>query len=77
MLIIDTLNNHIIFHPSELLEAPSDAGELQAVTKAKILYRSCMNESKLQTCTQLCKVWLWRLFICSFHLFLNQILTLS
>ncbi|XP_037550251.1 phosphate-regulating neutral endopeptidase PHEX [Nematolebias whitei] len=32
----------------ELLEAPSDADELQAVTKAKILYRSCMNETILE-----------------------------
>lgn len=34
------------FSPSELLEAPSDAAELEAVRKAKILYRSCMNESE-------------------------------
>uniref|UniRef100_A0A3Q2E4R0 Phosphate regulating endopeptidase homolog, X-linked n=1 Tax=Cyprinodon variegatus TaxID=28743 RepID=A0A3Q2E4R0_CYPVA len=30
---------------TELLEAPSHAKELEAVTKAKILYRSCMNET--------------------------------
>lgn len=36
------------FSPSELLEAPSDAAELEAVRKAKILYRSCMNESEFQ-----------------------------
>ncbi|XP_077365580.1 phosphate-regulating neutral endopeptidase PHEX [Festucalex cinctus] len=32
----------------ELLEAPSEADELEAVTKAKILYRSCINESLLE-----------------------------
>lgn len=32
----------------ELLEAPSDPAELQAVTKAKTLYRSCMNETVLE-----------------------------
>ncbi|TNN61377.1 Metalloendopeptidase PEX [Liparis tanakae] len=31
-----------------LLEAPSDPDELEAVTKAKILYRSCMNETILE-----------------------------
>lgn len=33
----------------ELLEAPSDPAELEAVTKAKVLYRSCMNESECVT----------------------------
>ncbi|XP_068160623.1 phosphate-regulating neutral endopeptidase PHEX [Antennarius striatus] len=32
----------------ELLETPSGPGELEAVTKAKILYRSCMNETILE-----------------------------
>ncbi|XP_061661264.1 phosphate-regulating neutral endopeptidase PHEX isoform X2 [Syngnathoides biaculeatus] len=32
----------------ELLEMPTEPDELEAVTKAKILYRSCMNESLLE-----------------------------
>lgn len=35
----------------ELLEAPSGPDELEAVTKAKTLYRSCMNESESDTHT--------------------------
>ncbi|XP_069015864.1 phosphate-regulating neutral endopeptidase PHEX [Embiotoca jacksoni] len=42
------LRQHVDIRLKELLEAPSDADELQAVTKAKILYRSCMNESVLE-----------------------------
>lgn len=30
----------------ELLEQPSVAGDIEAVKKAKMLYRSCMNESE-------------------------------
>lgn len=36
----------VLFSLLELLEAPSEAAELEAVRKAKILYRSCMNESE-------------------------------
>lgn len=43
-----SLVDNVPFSPSELLEAPSAAAELEAVRKAKILYRSCMNESELQ-----------------------------
>ncbi|GLD69167.1 phosphate-regulating neutral endopeptidase [Lates japonicus] len=39
------LRQHVDIRLKELLEAPSDPDELDAVTKAKILYRSCMNES--------------------------------
>ncbi|MED6294397.1 hypothetical protein CHARACLAT_020643, partial [Characodon lateralis] len=42
------LRQHVDIRLKELLEAPSDAKELEAVTKAKILYRSCMNESILE-----------------------------
>ncbi|XP_007555766.1 phosphate-regulating neutral endopeptidase PHEX isoform X2 [Poecilia formosa] len=42
------LRQHVDIRLKELLESPSDAKELQAVTKAKILYRSCMNESILE-----------------------------
>lgn len=35
-----------MFSLSELLEAPVDPAELEAARKAKILYRSCMNESE-------------------------------
>ncbi|KAF7214142.1 phosphate-regulating neutral endopeptidase PHEX isoform X1 [Nothobranchius furzeri] len=42
------LRQHVDLRLKELLEAPSDADELQAVTKAKILYRSCMNETMLE-----------------------------
>lgn len=39
----------LFFSLSELLEAPMDPNELEAVTKAKIVYRSCMNESEFWT----------------------------
>ena len=39
----------VFFSLSELLEAPLDPKELEAVTKAKILYRSCMNECESST----------------------------
>uniref|UniRef100_A0A3Q1B2F8 Phosphate regulating endopeptidase homolog, X-linked n=1 Tax=Amphiprion ocellaris TaxID=80972 RepID=A0A3Q1B2F8_AMPOC len=42
------LRQHVDIRLKELLEAPSDPDELQAVTKAKILYRSCMNETVLE-----------------------------
>lgn len=45
-LIVDAVSTDGSFSLTELLEAPSDAKELEAVTKSKILYRSCMNESK-------------------------------
>lgn len=40
------MRENVLFSPLELLEAPSEASELEAVRKAKILYRSCMNESE-------------------------------
>lgn len=57
MVRVDVINNinlhvHVLTrllmcpYLSELLEAPSEPNELEAVTKAKILYRSCMNESE-------------------------------
>ncbi|KAM9333255.1 LOW QUALITY PROTEIN: phosphate-regulating neutral endopeptidase PHEX [Pholidichthys leucotaenia] len=42
------LRQQVDMRLKELLEAPSESDELQAVTKAKILYRSCMNESILE-----------------------------
>uniref|UniRef100_A0A668A558 Phosphate regulating endopeptidase homolog, X-linked n=1 Tax=Myripristis murdjan TaxID=586833 RepID=A0A668A558_9TELE len=42
------LRQHVDIRLKELLEAPSDPDELEAVTKAKILYRSCMNETLLE-----------------------------
>ncbi|XP_061777527.1 phosphate-regulating neutral endopeptidase PHEX [Nerophis ophidion] len=42
------LRQHVDMRLKELLEAPTDANELEAVTKAKVLYRSCMNESLLE-----------------------------
>uniref|UniRef100_A0A4W6BRE5 Phosphate regulating endopeptidase homolog, X-linked n=1 Tax=Lates calcarifer TaxID=8187 RepID=A0A4W6BRE5_LATCA len=42
------LRQHVDIRLKELLEAPSDPDELDAVTKAKILYRSCMNETMLE-----------------------------
>lgn len=42
------LRQHVDVKLKELLEAPSDPDELQAVTKAKTLYRSCLNESVLE-----------------------------
>lgn len=41
------LIENLLFSLLELLEAPSGPAELEAVRKAKILYRSCMNESEL------------------------------
>ncbi|XP_068437863.1 phosphate-regulating neutral endopeptidase PHEX [Clinocottus analis] len=42
------LRQNVDLRLKELLEAPSDPDELEAVTKAKILYRSCMNETILE-----------------------------
>lgn len=42
------LRQHVDIRLKELLEAPSDAEELEAVSKAKTLYRSCMNETILE-----------------------------
>ncbi|KAM8731774.1 phosphate-regulating neutral endopeptidase PHEX [Acanthopagrus schlegelii] len=42
------LRQHVDIKLKELLEAPLDPKELEAVTKAKILYRSCMNETVLE-----------------------------
>eukprot|EP00064_Thunnus_orientalis_P020988 superscaffoldBa00006100_g21142 len=42
------LRQHVDIRLKELLEAPSDPDELTAVSKAKILYRSCLNESTLE-----------------------------
>ncbi|XP_047468059.1 phosphate-regulating neutral endopeptidase PHEX [Mugil cephalus] len=42
------LRQHVDIRLKELLQAPSHPDELEAVTKAKILYRSCMNESLLE-----------------------------
>uniref|UniRef100_A0A7N8X5Y5 Phosphate regulating endopeptidase homolog, X-linked n=1 Tax=Mastacembelus armatus TaxID=205130 RepID=A0A7N8X5Y5_9TELE len=42
------LRQHVDIRLKELLEAPSDPNELEAVSKAKILYRSCMDETMLE-----------------------------
>ncbi|XP_077592710.1 phosphate-regulating neutral endopeptidase PHEX [Stigmatopora nigra] len=42
------LRQQVDLRLKELLETPSEDGELEAVTKAKTLYRSCMNESLLE-----------------------------
>ncbi|XP_068566340.1 phosphate-regulating neutral endopeptidase PHEX [Cebidichthys violaceus] len=42
------LRQNVDLRLKELLEAPSDPDELEAVTKAKILYRSCLNETILE-----------------------------
>lgn len=42
------LRQHVDIKLKELLEAPSNADELDAVKKAKILYRSCLNETVLE-----------------------------
>ncbi|KAI4806657.1 hypothetical protein KUCAC02_017472 [Chaenocephalus aceratus] len=42
------LRQNVDVKVKELLEAPSPPDELEAVTKAKILYRSCMNETILE-----------------------------
>ncbi|KAK9527491.1 hypothetical protein VZT92_014049 [Zoarces viviparus] len=42
------LRQNVDLRLKELLEAPSDPDELEAVTKAKTLYRSCMNETILE-----------------------------
>ncbi|XP_049605007.1 phosphate-regulating neutral endopeptidase PHEX [Syngnathus scovelli] len=46
--IYQLLRQQVDLRLKELLEAPTEAGELEAVTKAKILYRSCINESLLE-----------------------------
>uniref|UniRef100_A0A665X4T5 Phosphate regulating endopeptidase homolog, X-linked n=1 Tax=Echeneis naucrates TaxID=173247 RepID=A0A665X4T5_ECHNA len=40
------LRQHVDIQLKELLEAPSKPDELEAVSKAKILYRSCINEGE-------------------------------
>nr|XP_040023571.1 phosphate-regulating neutral endopeptidase PHEX [Gasterosteus aculeatus aculeatus] len=42
------LRQNVDLRLKELLEAPSGPDELEAVTKAKTLYRSCMNETALE-----------------------------
>uniref|UniRef100_H3D7Y1 Phosphate regulating endopeptidase homolog, X-linked n=1 Tax=Tetraodon nigroviridis TaxID=99883 RepID=H3D7Y1_TETNG len=42
------LRQEVDIRLKELLEAPADAAELEAVGKAKVLYRSCMNETVLE-----------------------------
>ncbi|KAK7881144.1 hypothetical protein WMY93_029553 [Mugilogobius chulae] len=42
------LRQHVDIKLKELLEASSNADELEAVKKAKMLYRSCLNESVLE-----------------------------
>uniref|UniRef100_A0A674NYW5 Phosphate regulating endopeptidase homolog, X-linked n=1 Tax=Takifugu rubripes TaxID=31033 RepID=A0A674NYW5_TAKRU len=42
------LRQEVDIRLKELLEAPSEASELEAVRKAKTLYRSCMNETILE-----------------------------
>ncbi|XP_034021854.1 phosphate-regulating neutral endopeptidase PHEX isoform X2 [Thalassophryne amazonica] len=42
------LRQEVDIQLKELLEAPSHPDELEAVTKAKIFYRSCMNETELE-----------------------------
>ncbi|KAM9827870.1 phosphate-regulating neutral endopeptidase PHEX isoform 2-T2 [Neosynchiropus ocellatus] len=42
------LRQQVDLRLKELMEAPSDPGELEAVTKSKMLYRSCMNETLLE-----------------------------
>uniref|UniRef100_A0A665X4W7 Phosphate regulating endopeptidase homolog, X-linked n=1 Tax=Echeneis naucrates TaxID=173247 RepID=A0A665X4W7_ECHNA len=42
------LRQHVDIQLKELLEAPSKPDELEAVSKAKILYRSCINEAMLE-----------------------------
>uniref|UniRef100_A0A3P8PAF9 Phosphate regulating endopeptidase homolog, X-linked n=1 Tax=Astatotilapia calliptera TaxID=8154 RepID=A0A3P8PAF9_ASTCA len=42
------LRQHVDIQLKELLQAPSDPDELEAVTKAKSLYRSCLNETLLE-----------------------------
>ncbi|XP_061522224.1 phosphate-regulating neutral endopeptidase PHEX isoform X2 [Phycodurus eques] len=42
------LRQQVDMRLKELLEMPTEPDELEAVTKAKILYRSCMNESLLE-----------------------------
>ncbi|KAM6953381.1 phosphate-regulating neutral endopeptidase PHEX [Aplochiton taeniatus] len=42
------LRQQVDVHLKELLETPSGPDELEAVTKAKVLYRSCMDEAKLE-----------------------------
>ncbi|XP_053715599.1 phosphate-regulating neutral endopeptidase PHEX isoform X2 [Synchiropus splendidus] len=42
------LRQQVDLRLKELMEAPSEPGELEAVTKSKVLYRSCMNETLLE-----------------------------
>ncbi|KAL1006229.1 hypothetical protein UPYG_G00069520 [Umbra pygmaea] len=42
------LRQHVDIRLKELLEAPSDTEEIAAVTKAKVLYQSCMDEAMLE-----------------------------
>lgn len=42
------LRQHVDIRLKELLEAPSNPDELDAIKKAKILYHSCMNETILE-----------------------------
>ncbi|KAI1891261.1 hypothetical protein AGOR_G00141950 [Albula goreensis] len=42
------LRQNVDLRLKELLETPTAPGEIEAVTKAKVLYRSCMNETALE-----------------------------
>ncbi|XP_063063489.1 phosphate-regulating neutral endopeptidase PHEX [Engraulis encrasicolus] len=42
------LRQNVDIKLKELLEKPVDAGDIEAVQKAKVLYRSCMNEGLLE-----------------------------
>ncbi|CAL8321264.1 unnamed protein product [Boreogadus saida] len=46
--IYSWLRQHVNSRLKDLLKAPSSPGELEAVTKAKVLYRSCIDETKLE-----------------------------
>ncbi|KAK0143922.1 Metalloendopeptidase PEX [Merluccius polli] len=46
--IYSWLRQHVNNKLKELLKAPSPPGELEAVTKAKVLYRSCINETQIE-----------------------------
>ncbi|XP_030205182.1 phosphate-regulating neutral endopeptidase PHEX [Gadus morhua] len=46
--IYSWLRQHVNNRLKDLLKAPSSPGELEAVTKAKVLYRSCIDETKLE-----------------------------
>ncbi|CAB1350031.1 unnamed protein product, partial [Coregonus sp. 'balchen'] len=50
------LRQHVDITLKELLETPSDSDEIEAVRKAKVFYRSCMDEGRwdlLQTLAQI------------------------